>query len=286
VRDLAGKIAVVTGGAAGIGEGVAMALAEAGMDIVVADIEAAKAENVAARLREHGRRAVGLAADVTKPESMRALAEQAFAAFGAVHVLCNNAGVLASGPMLDLTIEDWRWVFDVNVFGVLNGVYAFLPRMLAQGGEGHIVNTASMAAFSTGAGQSAYTASKHACRVITEALRAELAGKGIGVSGLFPGGVTTEIGASQRNRGAEYGPAREFKDVLAGLSEEQRAVLMSDFKSPIEVGRMVRQGIIDDEPWIFSHPNWLDRNLEGDRAREDEIAAAKWKWRAFENSAT
>jgi NAD(P)-dependent dehydrogenase (short-subunit alcohol dehydrogenase family) len=147
-------------------------------------------------------------------------------------------------------------------------VYAFVPRLLEQGGEAHVVNTASMAAFGSGGFHSAYTASKHAVSVITEALRAEVADRGIGVSGLYPGAVISDIIHSQRSRAAAFGEPMDFE---FNVDTDHATQWAGNIMEPIEVGRLVRQAVIDNEPWIFTHPSWLG----SDRWREIEAAAAR-----------
>ena len=269
MQELAGKVAVVTGGGSGIGSGLVAALAEAGMHVVVADIELDAATIVADRACEQGMEASAVQVDVTDVESVRALADRAYETFGAVHVLCNNAGVLVFGKVAELRTEDWRWVYGVNVFGVINGLHEFLPRMLAQGTEGHVVNTASVVAFTRGPGREPYTSSKAAVVAITEDLRTEVAGDGIGVTALVPGGVNTRIGESQRNRPDEFGAAAARAPREPGAPESSSPVL-----EPIVVGRMVRSAIERNEPWVFTHPEWLRANLEHPRATVAAIEGA------------
>jgi NAD(P)-dependent dehydrogenase (short-subunit alcohol dehydrogenase family) len=257
MQELAGKVAVVTGGGSGIGSGMVGAFVEAGMHVVVADIELDAAEAVAEHARAGGAQALAVQTDVTDVDSVHALAEFAYRAFGAVHVLCNNAGVLVFGKVAELRIEDWRWVYGVNVFGVINGLHEFVPRMLAQGVDGHIVNTASVVAFTRGPGREPYTSAKAAVVAITEDLRLEVAGAGIGVTALVPGGVNTRIGESQRNRPTEFGTPATRAPREPGAPESSSPVL-----EPIEVGRMVRAAIERNEPWVFTHPEWLGSNLE------------------------
>jgi NAD(P)-dependent dehydrogenase (short-subunit alcohol dehydrogenase family) len=256
VQDLAGKVAVVTGGGSGIGRGMVHAVAEAGMHVVIADIELDAARITAETAPTIGGRALVVQTDVTDPGSVHTLAERAYEQFGAVHVLCNNAGVLVFGKVAELRIEDWKWVYGVNVFGVVNGVHEFVPRMLAQHTECHVVNTASVVAFTRGPGREPYTSTKAAVVAITENLRLELADESIGVSVLVPGGVNTRIGESQRNRPSELGsPAvRAPRDPSAPLPS-------SPVLEPIEVGRMVRAAVEHNDPWIFTHPEWLGDNL-------------------------
>ena len=145
MQELAGKIAVVTGGGSGIGRGIALAAAAEGMHVVLADIEQGPAADVAREVSATEVESLAVQANVADPDSVKALADQVFDRFGAVHLLCNNAGVFTLGDLADASQDDWRWVMDVNVMGVVNGLQAFLPRMRAQDGESHIVNTGSLA---------------------------------------------------------------------------------------------------------------------------------------------
>src|SRR5262245_29589412 len=200
--DLEDRTAVVTGGASGIGRAIVLELASAGMNVVIADIEEAPARDVGHEVDAAGRRALVVPTDVSDFASVQSLADAAYDEFGAVHVLCNNAGVLIFGDMQNLKIEDWNWLFGVNVFGVLHGVYAFLPRMLEGGEPGHLVNTASIAALS---GHGIYGVSKSTILKITETLHDNLKDTQIGVTALCPGMLNTKIVAAQRNRPASMG---------------------------------------------------------------------------------
>ena len=219
--DLVGRTAVVTGGGSGIGRAIVLELGGAGMNVVVADIEEAAAGR-SRRRPSRGARALAVHADVTDFASVQALADAAYAEFGAVHVLCNNAGVLMFGKMPDLTIDDWGWVHGVNVWGVLHGIYAFLPRMLEHGEPGHIVNTASIAALS---GHGVYGVVEVGVLEITETLREDLDDTPIGVSCLFPGMVSTAIVTAQRNRPASFGPTPTSRHGLPGLRLRVRSRL-------------------------------------------------------------
>jgi len=190
-------VAVVTGAGGGIGAGMAEAFAAEGMHVVVADIEEASAQATAERVRAAGVRSVAVHTDVADPASVAALADRAFAEFGEVHLLCNNAGVLLFRPLAEMSLQDWQWLLSVNLFGVIHGIHSFLPRMLAQGGDGHIVNTASIAGLAVGRVRNvgAYHASKYAVVGLSEALRTELEPVGIGVSMICPGGVNTPLNA-------------------------------------------------------------------------------------------
>lgn len=234
MKDFAGKTAVVTGAASGIGLAMAERFAAARMNVVMADIEAttlaAKADELAAR--QHN--VLPVVTDAMRRDSIDNLLEQATAEFGNVHVLCNNAGVVSGGvspPIWEIPDADWDWVMGVNFYGVLHGLRAFVPHMLQHGEEGHIVNTASVAAFMPGAGT--YGVSKHGVLVISEALHNDLVSRNskIGASVLIPGWVNTKIAEAERNRPQALssthnpdGDPLEMGDALAtGLQPENIA---------------------------------------------------------------
>ncbi|MBV9758727.1 MAG: SDR family NAD(P)-dependent oxidoreductase [Alphaproteobacteria bacterium] len=255
MRDLAGKTAFVTGGASGIGFALGRAFAEAGMNVMLADIEAGALAAAVEALRGAGPDVRGIACDVADPPSVERAAAATVAAFGRVHVLCNNAGV-AGGSGIDAIVPDtWRWVLDVNVMGVVHGIHAFLPHMRAHGEGGHIVNTASMAGLISGFGFSPYAASKFAVVAISEGLASELAPLGIGVTVLCPGFVRTRIGESGRNRPARYGampvpdPASKAGRLAAGVAEGVRTGM-----DPSAVAARVLSAIRADELYVFTHP--------------------------------
>ncbi len=201
MKELAGKTAFVTGGASGIGLALGRALAETGMNVMLADIESTALTSAVRDLSKEGLtnvRSVGC--DVSDPVSVEEAAETTYKAFGAVHVVCNNAGVAVGSGIDDISVETWRWVLDVNLMGVLHGVRTFLPHIRAHGQGGHIVNTASMAGFNSGLGFSPYSASKFAVVNMSEGLAMELTPLNIGVTVLCPGFVRTRIWDSGRNR--------------------------------------------------------------------------------------
>ena len=246
MRDLKGKVAVVTGGASGIGEALVHAFAEVGMDVVVADIEEKRAQVVANRYAESGARCLGVRVDVTDSDSVRALADRCYAELGAVHLLCNNAGVLLMGPQADMIAGDWRWTFDVNVMGIAHGLEHFLPRMRAQGGPAHVVNTASVTGLCGSSGTFIYSATKAAVLSMSESLREELAGTPVGVSVVLPSDIRSQIVASQRNRPAQSG--RAYKQSVDPEVAAQHGI------DPRDVGIRVREGIERGEFYIFSLP--------------------------------
>lgn len=250
MEELSGRTAVVTGGGSGIGRGIALAFAAEGANVVVADIEEAAAEAVAEEVRALGVKAVGARCDVRKPESVQDLADRAFGELGGVHVICNNAGVLVNKPLLDATDADWEWIFSVNFQGVLNGIRAFVPRILAQGAGGHVVNTASLAGvapLSNGLG--VYAASKYAVVAVSEVLRDELREANVGVSVLCPGGVRTRIFESARNRPEELGGPAQESARRSGNNTSGSNVQME----PEMVGKLVVAGVKADRPYIFTH---------------------------------
>lgn len=247
MQELKDKVAVVTGGASGIGLGIARALAAEGCHVVVADVERAKAEEVAKGIVQRGVRSLAVICDVTERGQIEALADRAFAEFGHVDVLVNNAGVGAVGPLADALVRDLEWIFSVNVFGVWHGCSVFVPRMRASGRPGHILNTGSEHSLGIPfPGMGFYTASKHAVLALSDVLRRELEPHGIGVSILCPGAVKTEIWNAGRNRSERFGgplqSPKEFRNLLAaGMDAE-------------EVGRLAVAGIRRGDFFILSHP--------------------------------
>jgi NAD(P)-dependent dehydrogenase (short-subunit alcohol dehydrogenase family) len=255
MRDLAGKTAFVTGGASGIGLALGRAFVQAGMNIMLADIETDALEAAVESLRGSGTEVRGIVCDVADPLSVERAAAASCQAFGNVHVVCNNAGVAAPGGIDDISLDNWRWVLDVNLMGVLHGIRSFLPHIRAHGEGGHIVNTASMAGMIAGPGFSPYAASKFAVVAMSEGLAAQLKPLGIGVSVLCPGFVRTLIGESGRNRPERYGPtqtpdpASPQGQVIAYIAERLASGL-----DPSEIATRVLAAIRGDELYVFTHP--------------------------------
>lgn len=253
-----GRTAVVTGGASGIGRGMAEAFAKAGMKIVIADIEEAALAQATAEMEAQGANVTGVRCDVSDPASVDALARAALDATGAVHVLCNNAGVAGeAAPTWERSLEDWDWVMGVNLRGVLHGVRSFVPIMIEQGDEGHVVNTASMAGLIPGGGT--YGVSKSACVALSESLFTELAAAAprIGVSVLCPGWVRTRISEAERNRPEA---PREPPGATSPMAEQMRAMVgkaVEQGLDPARVGEIVLDAIRTRRFYVFTH-DWQD----------------------------
>jgi NAD(P)-dependent dehydrogenase (short-subunit alcohol dehydrogenase family) len=249
--QFAGRVAVVTGAASGIGRGLARTAAREGMKVVLADVEAAALEEAAAEVAEIGGEVHAVPTDVSREDQVEALAARAYDAFGAVHLLCNNAGVFQAGVSWQRTQADWDWVFGVNVWGVLHGIRAFVPRMLEQGDEAHIVNTASMAGMLTVAYSGPYVVSKFAAAALTECLAHDLRAQraSIGVSCLVPGVVDTRIADSTRNRPDEAPGESQAQDHYF-VADILREKTQTEGRHPDEVGEMVFDAVRAGRFWI------------------------------------
>ncbi len=255
MQQLQGRVAVITGAASGIGLALAQACAREGMKLVLADIETDPLLRVQAQLRAEGVAAVAQTADVMDEAQVIALADTAYREFGAVHLLCNNAGVAAPAlraPSWETSAAEWQWVLGVNLSGVAHGVRAFVPRMLAGGEEGHVVNTASVAGLISGPGP--YFASKHGVVCLSEALYKELraAGARLSASVLCPGLVRTAILDAERNRPAAFGPRTDLQSASAGVRQAAasfRESLQSGY-APSQVADAVLDGVRADRFYI------------------------------------
>jgi NAD(P)-dependent dehydrogenase (short-subunit alcohol dehydrogenase family) len=261
----AGKVAVVTGGASGIGLALANAFAAAGCSVVIADIEQVALDAAADQLAGHGGDVLGVVTDVSKADQVEALAAAAIERFGAVHVVCNNAGVGGAGDPWLGPIETWEWVMGVNFWGVVHGIRAFLPHIVMSGG-GHIVNTASIAGVFPGMTAAPYDASKHAVVAISEDLYHTLQAGGIpvGVSCLCPGWVRTGILESERNWPEALGtlPERDAAGEVV-LAHVTRAI--EEGMQPAAVADQVLAAITADRFWVFPQREFLD------------LAVARWR---------
>jgi NAD(P)-dependent dehydrogenase (short-subunit alcohol dehydrogenase family) len=252
--DLTDRVAVVTGGASGLGLAMAERFAAEGMKLVLADIEAARLRDAAQALRDKGHAVEGVEVDVSRHEDLERLAEAAYEAFGAVHVLCNNAGVVKSAPTWSLTLDDWNWVLGVDLWGVIYGIRAFVPRMLAEGAPGHLVNTASVAGLLPMPNLAAYGAAKSGVVFLSESLQLDLdaAGARIGVSVLCPGYIPTRILESERNRPAtlaDAAPPPSTPRTTDGVQPQMDAA---------DVARQVVEAIGEGRFWVLTHPRYRE----------------------------
>ena len=255
MQELDGRVALITGGGGGIGRAIALTLAGEGMRVVVADVERDAAEAVAAELAASGAEASAETVDVSDPAAVEALAERCDERYGGVDVLCNHAGVVGPTPIGPASLDNWRWVVDVNVLGLVHAIHAFVPRMLArigdEGGEAHVVNASSIAGLLAGGRWeiSAYRASQLAIVGMSRDLRNELAGSGIGVTVLCPGAVATRMWQAGRNRPAERGGPETYQRP-SGL--DGRVI------DPLEVGRRTLHAIRENQLYAITHPERRD----------------------------
>jgi NAD(P)-dependent dehydrogenase (short-subunit alcohol dehydrogenase family) len=257
MKDLAGKVAVVTGGASGIGHALATRFASEGMKLVLVDVEAAALADAARAFEADGVEVLAQRLDVSDAEEMDALAERTLERFGGVHVVCNNAGVGSGGRMWELTTEDWEFALRPNLWGVIHGVRVFTKHLVAQD-EGHIVNTASMAGLVSVPGIGPYNVSKHGVVTLSETLHHELAafGSRVGVSVLCPGHVNTRIWESERNRPDELAASSTDPDSeeQQGTREMFRSIVLASMPAA-EVAARVHDAILDGTFYIHTHEN-------------------------------
>lgn len=255
MKDVKGKVAFITGGANGIGLGIARAFVNAGMKVMIADIrpealEKAKAEFEA---KGQGEQVATVELDVTDRDQMKAAADETERVFGKVHVLVNNAGVGVTGPVKDSTYADWDWGMDVNLGGVINGILEFMPRLNSHGEGGHIINTSSMAAVVPMRVASIYIAAKSAVLGMSEQLRGELEEMGISVSAFCPGPVQSNIAKSGELRPAKYKKSAGLEEYEKQLAERP---VSPNWMSMDEVGERVLKGLENDDLFIFTHPEF------------------------------
>lgn len=266
LKDLSGKVAVVTGGASGIGRGIATRLVEQGMSVVIADIEAEVLERTAAEIG-----AFPIQTDVSDAGSVARLAQETIARFGAVHLVCNNAGVGSTGRIADLALEDWRWMIDVNLWGVIHGTHVFLPLLLANPEGGHFVNTASIGGLVTMPALGSYAVTKFGVVALSETLAQELAEQGanVGVTILCPGTVRTNIGRSARNR-----PAGLEGGLVDVDLEQTEFGALTRWMDPLDVGDKVVHAVVRGDLYALTHPEMTPPILQRHARIADAIQAA------------
>lgn len=244
MEKLQGRVAVVTGAASGIGLALAERFAAEGMKVVMADVEAAALDSASAAVRAKAPAVHAVRTDVSRGEDVERLARETYAAFGAAHVVCNNAGVAVIGAVHEHSLADWQWVMGVNLWGVIHGVRAFVPRMLAGGDEGHIVNTASMAGLSTAPFMSVYDVTKHGVVALSESMFKEFEATGapISVSVVCPGLINTSIMRSSRNRPPELSEEGKAGPMAQAFGQALGDRLTGGYP-PSEVADQVVRGI-------------------------------------------
>ena len=259
MKTLDGKVAVITGGAAGIGLAMAEVFGAEGMKLVLADVEQGALDGAVQGLSDCGVEVIGVRCDVSKFDQVEALARAALGRFGKIHVLCNNAGVSITGPIFKMSMDDWRWVYDVNVWGVIHGIKAFVPILMEQDEPAHVVNTASLASFNGTGDHAPYCSSKAAVLSLSQALYSEMAAFNtkVGVSVVCPGMVDTAINKSWRNRPKDDEPwsDREFADEgHVKASEQFQAVGVP----PNEIARLTLQAVKESRFYVFNGERYGD----------------------------
>jgi NAD(P)-dependent dehydrogenase (short-subunit alcohol dehydrogenase family) len=257
MHDLKGRTAVVTGGASGIGRSMVERFAAEGMSVVVSDVDAPGIDAAVTAVEELGGEAIGVRADVSHRREVDALAAAAIEAFGAVHVVCNNAGVVVGGRVEELTEEEWRWVVDVDLWGPVHGVRAFLPLLEAQG-EGHIVSTASTSGLGAPVFNAPYSVAKAGVIALMETVRRELDDRGspVGASVLCPGPVATPL--IERSAVAAGALGDRSATAEGKRFDETSGVLLEVGVAPDAVAGMVVDAIRTNRFWIITHPEWAD----------------------------
>jgi NAD(P)-dependent dehydrogenase (short-subunit alcohol dehydrogenase family) len=261
MQDFKGKTAVITGGASGIGRALGELFLAKGMNVVLADIEQNALAATVAALNGGGGRCIGVVTDVSKAGDVQKLADAALAAFGAIHIACNNAGVFAGGLLWEQSLADYQWQLDVNVWGVIHGIRTFVPIMAEQGGECHIVNTASMAAVTAMPYSGIYHMTKHAVLGLSESLYHELAFHvpNVKVSVLCPEAINTGIAASERNRPSAYSRAGDIVESDARtLVSQALEDSVSSGLGPEVMAQRVYDAIVAERFYILSEDAWRE----------------------------
>jgi len=267
MKDLEGRVAAVTGAASGLGRAMALAFAREGMDLALGDIDEKGLVETLEALKREDKKGFLMKIDVSKADDVEAFARRTVAELGAAHVVCNNAGVSPIGAAWENTVDEWRWILGVNLWGVIHGVRAFAPRLIAQG-AGHIVNTASVAGLISPPGSGAYNVTKHAVVALSETLYHDLRSRGaaVGVSVLCPAYVPTGIADSERNRPAGISVSEKSKETLAREAMLRKAVA-SGRLSADDVAAAVVRAVREERFYILTHP----RIKGAIRARMEDI---------------
>jgi NAD(P)-dependent dehydrogenase (short-subunit alcohol dehydrogenase family) len=252
MKQLHNKVAVITGAASGFGRELAIACANEGMHLALTDIDEDNLQ-ATAELLPRGTRVLTMPCNIAKPEQVEQLAAATYELFGTAHLLFNNAGVFLGGPLWTTTAEDWEWAFGINVMGVAHGIRSFVPRMLAQQDECHIVNTASAAGMISAPGMGIYCGTKHAVVTMSECLQLELQEENamIGVSVLCPAFVATGISNAARNRPPELANASPLN---AKYEEENRKATQAGKLSAVDIARITLDAVKENRFYILTHP--------------------------------
>ena len=256
MKDLKGKVAVVTGAASGLGRAMAIAFANEGMDVALADVDQASLSSVESEVKAKGGHATALKVDVSRADEVEALREQALKRLGGVHLVCNNAGVAPLGTVWKGTIADWQWILGVNLWGVIHGVRTFTPHLVEQN-EGHIVNTASVSGLISPPGSGAYNVTKHAVVALSETLHHDLRERksAVGVSVLCPAYVPTGIAESERNRPADLkNPPSEPSPAMLAMQAMLKKAVASGKVSADQVAQAVVAAVKEERFYILTHP--------------------------------
>ncbi len=285
MKDVAGKVAFITGGASGLGLAMARSFSAAGMKVVIADIQDDALAAAKEEFSDTNANVITMKVDVTDRKAMEQAAKDTIEAFGKVHVLCNNAGVAVNGEIGDMTYKDWDWVMKVNLDGVVNGMVTFTNLIKSHGEGGHIVNTASIAGQLGMGGMSVYNTTKFAVVGMSEAMHQDLAPHNIGTSVLCPGFVATQIFTSERNRPAQLGGSGASTFDLNGVGDKELSdedaqrmqEMLDNALDPSVIGDMVLYAIQNDEFYILSHGEFKDAVAERGRALSDSFD----RWTAY-----
>lgn len=270
MKDFNGRVAVITGGASGIGLGMARAFGQRGMKLVLADVDAATLDGAVEELKAEGIETVGQTCDVSELEQVEALAEFTMSTHGAVHLLCNNAGVGLTTSTMNINLKDWKWIIDVDLWGPIFGVKVFCPLIEAQG-EGHICSTSSMAGLTSSRSLGAYNVAKHGVVALMSTLERELRSRksNVTASVLCPGPISTNISSNSVKTRPEKENKRKRAETpeskaIAERKMQKIQALLEEGMQPIEVGNLVADSIQDNKFWILTHPQWtptLEREL-------------------------